>query len=224
MQRDGLLRGVAFGEIVAFQDARHGELARQPQEIGEGELPEPVRVAPQLGLVGVEDLERLRNIGLGVGVDLLDAQRRPGRVAPGWITNQSSEVSDDEDDGVPEVLELAQFAQRNGVSEVKVGGGRVDSEFDTQGGAFGQLPPEVGEWDQIGDTALNHVQLVFGAQHLRESPRPEARLVGEHGRYSEGPRDGAPPVRDILPNEPPALVGSRAPVVIARRGRSAPRS
>ena len=132
VQRDGLLRRVALGEVVALEDAGDGELARELEQVCEVELAEPLGVAAQLGLVGIEDLERLLDVGLRVRVDLLARERRAGRVAAGRVADERREVADDEDDGVPEVLELAQLAQRHRMTEVQVGRGRVDAELDAQ--------------------------------------------------------------------------------------------
>ena len=93
---------------------------------------EPLRVAPQLGRVRVEDAERLVDVGLRVLVDLLARERRARRVAARGVADERREVADDEHDGVPEVLELAQLAQRHGVAEVQVGGGRVDAELHAE--------------------------------------------------------------------------------------------
>ena len=100
--------------------------------VREVELAEPVGVAPQLGLVGIENLERLLDVGLGVRVDLLERERRPRGVAARRVADERREVADDEHDRVAEVLELPQLAQRHRVAEVQVGRGRVDAELDAQ--------------------------------------------------------------------------------------------
>jgi hypothetical protein len=47
-------------------------------------------------------------------------------------------VADDQDDGVPEVLELAQLLEHDRVPEVNVGGGRVEPELHPQRPALGK--------------------------------------------------------------------------------------
>ena len=64
--------------------------------------------------------------------NLLRRKRRTCRVAPGRITDQSSEVADEKDDLVPEVLELAHLVDEHGVAEVQIGRGRIEARLDSQ--------------------------------------------------------------------------------------------
>src|SRR5262245_44375928 len=70
MQRDGRVRGDALGEVGALEHARERDLGGEPDDVVEGHLAEPLAVAPDLGLVLVEDLEDLALVGGGVGDDL----------------------------------------------------------------------------------------------------------------------------------------------------------
>ena len=67
VQADGLAVGVAVVEVVALKDAGHREVAREastgpPCSSAE----QPFGVVAQCGLLGIEDLERLVDIGLCV--------------------------------------------------------------------------------------------------------------------------------------------------------------
>ena len=76
MQADGLAVGVALVEVVALEDAGHREVAGQLQQVLHVERKQPLGVVAQGGLLGVEDLERLVDVGLGVRLDLLGRELR----------------------------------------------------------------------------------------------------------------------------------------------------
>ena len=62
--RDAFL--VAFGEIVALEDARDGVLGGELDGVHPLQRLEPLAVEADLGLFGIEDFEDLRLVGLGV--------------------------------------------------------------------------------------------------------------------------------------------------------------
>ncbi len=82
---------------------------------------------------GIEELEDLLLVGLGVARDLLAAQRRPRLVAAAGVADQAGEVADQEDDGVPQLLEVLHLADEHRVPQVDVGGGGVEARLDQQG-------------------------------------------------------------------------------------------
>ena len=83
-------------------------------------------------------LRRLVHVRARVRVDLLAGEHRPGGRAPARVAHARGVVADDQDDGVAEVLELAQLLQHDGVAEVQVGRGRVQAELDAQRAALGE--------------------------------------------------------------------------------------
>ena len=97
----------------------------------EGE--QPFGVVAQGGLLGIEDLEGLVDVGLGVRLDLFGGELRARGVAAGRVADERGAVADDERDAVAEVLELAELAQRHGMPEVDVGGRGVDAQLDIEG-------------------------------------------------------------------------------------------
>ena len=131
--RDRLAGRVALGEVVALEDLGHGGRAHEREQVGHRHV-EPLAVEADLQPLGsVEHLERLLLERRGVGVDLL-AGRAPGGCSerPLGSPDAGRVVADDQDDGVAEVLELAQLLQHDGEPEVDVGRGRVDPELDAQ--------------------------------------------------------------------------------------------
>ena len=54
-------------------------------------------------------------------------QLRPRHRATAWVTDHSREIADDKNCLVPQVLELPQFSQNDGVSKVNIGSGWIDT-------------------------------------------------------------------------------------------------
>jgi hypothetical protein len=75
----------------------------------------------------IEDLEHLLLVGAGVGLDLLGRQRRARDIAPGRIADQAGEITDQEGDLVPELLEGAHLVEQHRVAQVQIGRGGIES-------------------------------------------------------------------------------------------------
>jgi hypothetical protein len=63
-------------EVLALQHLRNREFGGQPDKALEAQREQPFAVEADFGLGRIEDLEDLRLVGLGVGVDLLAGERR----------------------------------------------------------------------------------------------------------------------------------------------------
>ena len=85
----------------------------------------------------IENLEDLRLVGFGVGVDLLARERRARGDAARGIADEAGEVADEEDDGVAHVLKVLELADEHGVAEVQVGSGGIEPGFHAHGLAGG---------------------------------------------------------------------------------------
>jgi len=94
---------------------------------------QPIAIETDLGLHWVEDLEHLRFVGLGVAVDFIACNRRPGDIAAGWVADQPGHVANHKDDGMAQVLKVFHFAQQDGVAKVQIGRRRVEAGFHAQG-------------------------------------------------------------------------------------------
>ncbi|MFU0842271.1 MAG: hypothetical protein ACFWTZ_06680 [Burkholderia sp.] len=130
---NGRLLGEALGEVVALEKARERVARGELDEAHGAELDAPLGVVADLGAVEVKDLAGLREVGLGVGDDLLVRERRARHVAARGIADAGGEVAHEEDDRVAEVLELAQLVEHHGVAEMDVGSRRVEAELAAQG-------------------------------------------------------------------------------------------
>ena len=98
MHGNGLIIGVALLEIVAFQNAGYRELARDAQQILELELEQPLRVVDKRRFLGIEDLERLVDVGLRVVLHLFGGELGTCGVSPRRVAYERRAVTDDERD------------------------------------------------------------------------------------------------------------------------------
>ncbi len=124
---------VALGKIVALEDAGHRIGGGQLDDLHRRHDAEPARVEIDHRFFRVKELENLFLVGLGIGGDLFPAQRRPGLVPAAGIADQAGEISDQKDNGVPQVLEVLHLADQDGMSQVDVGGGGIKAGLDQQG-------------------------------------------------------------------------------------------
>src|SRR5205085_2072674 len=115
---DGRPRLEALREVVALHHPRDRVPGRELDHSAGAERVAPFGVVTNLRLCSVEDQAGLRLIRLGVGLDLLARQRWPGRVASRRVADHRSEVADQEDDRVAEVLQLPQLVQYNRMAEM----------------------------------------------------------------------------------------------------------
>ena len=132
MDGDGLLRGIAFGEIVALQHARHGMLRSELDHVGGTHLAEPLAIETHLGALTIKHLEDLLGIRLRIGQHILASQRLAGDVLAGGVTDHAGEVANQEDDLMPQILELAHFVEQHGVAKVQIGRSGVKASLDPQ--------------------------------------------------------------------------------------------
>jgi hypothetical protein len=138
-EADGDALFVAFGEIVSFEHPGDIDLAVEAKEIEAGEFGEPFSVAADFGFLGIEDFEDLVSVGFGVLLDGFWIEGWAGFGAPRGIADASGVISDDDDGEMASVLELADFSEDESVAKVEVGGGGVETEFDSEGATGGEF-------------------------------------------------------------------------------------
>ena len=164
MQGDGLLVGVTVVEVLTLKDACHVELRHEVQHALQVERLQPVTVVHDGGLLGVEHLHGLFDVGLGIGLDLLLSERRTGGVTARRVTDKGGAVADDEGHFVAEVLELAHLAQRDGMAEVQVGRRGVNAELDVERRVLLELLPELVERNDLHGARRDDLELFFNWQ------------------------------------------------------------
>ena len=136
METDRDSRLVPLQVVVSFEDSGHGVLGGKADHVFQVHLAQPLGVELDDGLLGVQNLEDLALIGLGVFQNLLFRQGGAGLVPAGRVSDERREVSDQKDNPVAEDLEVAQFAQEHRMTKVDVRSGGVEAGLDRQGAVF----------------------------------------------------------------------------------------
>ena len=167
---DRLVRPVALAEIVALEHARNGGGGGELDHARGAERVAPFRVEADLGLLGVENLEYLRLVGRGVGLDLLARQRRARHVLAGGIADQAGEIADEEHDVMSQILELAHLVDKHGMSQVQVGCGRIEAGLDAQRPAGSDLFSQFFLHQQLATATLDDLHGGFNCVALHCAP------------------------------------------------------
>ena len=176
---DGALLAEALFKVVAFHHAGHGIAGGQTDEVRGVHLAQPVGVEFHDGLFGVEDLEDLLLVGLGIGDDLFLGQGGTGLGAAGGVADAAGEVTDQEDDLVAQFLKVAHLVHDHGVAQMQVGSGGVKAHLHAQGRAAFQFLAQFLLVNQFRHAALDHGHLAINIHH-RTCPCVE---LARYGRY-----------------------------------------
>ncbi len=121
-----------FGEVVALHHLGEGHLGGEPDKLLRSEAVHPTGVEVDPCPIGIEQLEDLLLVGLGVGVDLFPGQGGTGRVAARWIPDQGGEVPDQEDHFVAQLLKVAHLPDQHGMAQMQIRCRWVEARLDTQ--------------------------------------------------------------------------------------------
>jgi hypothetical protein len=165
---------VTLGEVVAREHLGDRHAAAELEGVEERHLAEPLAVAADFGLLGVEDLVGLLEVGLGVLLDLLLGKDRARLGLAGGVSDAGGVVADDEDGLVTELLELAELLEDDHVAEGQVRAGRVDAELHAQGLAGLQALEDLRLTDEFLGAGFHDLQLFRGG-HRFTLPKGEGR-------------------------------------------------
>ena len=127
-----MILGEAAGEVVALEELGDGKLAGQSYHVGQAERPKPVALPSDFGAVAVHYLEELREVGLGVLNDLLVGEHGPRGGSSRRIADLRRPVSHDDNNRMPEFLQLPQLAKAHRMAQVDIRRGRVEPHLQTQ--------------------------------------------------------------------------------------------
>ena len=97
-------------------------------------------------------MEDLVGVGFGVLLDHFGFEGGAGFGAAGGVADASGVVADDDDGKVSGLLELANFGEDEGVAEVEIGGGGIETKFDTERAAEGEFFGELFAGMDVGHT------------------------------------------------------------------------
>ena len=119
-------------KVVALHHARHGVAAGELDHAARAQLVTPLAVVANLGSGWVEHAAGLLVVGFGVGLDLFSCQRRARAVAAAGVANQAGEVANQEDHGMPQILQLPHLVQHHGMAQMNIGRGGIQPQLDAQ--------------------------------------------------------------------------------------------
>src|SRR5262245_2357829 len=97
-------------KVLTLQHLRDGELREKLNQVGVGELIQPLPFVPDRGELGIKNLEDLFLVRLGVRGNLLRRKRLARYITARGIAYQSSRISNEKDHSMAKLLEVPQFA------------------------------------------------------------------------------------------------------------------
>src|SRR5262245_62127316 len=132
-------RLVSFLEIIPLQHAGNGVTAGQADQVAAIEFVQPFRVEDDFCLFTIEDFENLLFIGLDVFLNVVRGACRPRLIPAAGVADSRRIVSDQKVNLVPQVLEGLQLSKKDGMAEMKIGGGGIEARLDLERLTFGEL-------------------------------------------------------------------------------------
>src|SRR5581483_8015972 len=131
-------------KVFALDHLGNGELCRKPDPVCRLYFVEPLGIESNLGLLRRKNLINLRHVSFGIAGDVFRAERRPRRGTPGRIANHPSEIADQENRRVPEILKVFQLAQNHRVPKMEIRRSGIHAELHAKSLARGSGPLQLG--------------------------------------------------------------------------------
>ena len=122
----------ALRKIVPLEYPGYGVLRAEFDPIVAREFAQPAAVEVHDGLFGVEDLEHLFLVRFRVGGDFFGRHGRARRVLARGVADEPGEIADEKNHRMAQDLKMFELLNKNGVTEVKVGRGRIEPRLDAQ--------------------------------------------------------------------------------------------
>ena len=132
VRTDRLLQSDARFEILALQQLLQRDATVQTHHFGKRHRRKPFAVKNRARAFRVENLESLLAVTFRVCQDLLVRELRPRRGAAAGVADHGSEIADDQNRFVAELLKLPELLQQDGVAQVQIAARRIDAEFHPQ--------------------------------------------------------------------------------------------
>jgi len=143
---------VTFREVVPFEHSGNIDLSIETEEIGTGEFCQPFAISTDFRLLWVDDFEDLVGIGFCILLDDFGFEGGTGFRAASGVADTGGVVTDDDDGEMAGFLKLADLSENESVAEVKIGGGRIESEFHSEGSTGGEFLGELLAGMDVGET------------------------------------------------------------------------
>ena len=119
-------------KVLSLQHSGNGDRRSKLQYIIQLQKLQPFPIVAHLRLLPVKDMKNLLLIGQRIDQNFPVRHCLSSFALSGRIANSSREISDDNDNSMPKILNLFQFPECNCVPEMKVGRTRVHAEFHGQ--------------------------------------------------------------------------------------------
>ena len=120
MDSDGLIAGIALAKVITLQHPRNGVLRGKTNEVSRGQLVHPGGIEGYFGLGRVEDLEDLGLCTSPHSPEPARASGEDGNTFPTGVTNHPSEVADEEDHLMPQVLNWRSLLISSGMAKMQI--------------------------------------------------------------------------------------------------------
>ena len=155
-----------LGEIVPLQHLRQSGHRRQAQHVGHVQTGQPLRIAANLQVVLRQNFAEPAQHRLRVLRHLLGGEPFAGFRTAARIPHLGGEIPHYQHRGVPQILELAEFAQNHRPPQSHRRGGRVQTQFHTQRAPLPQP----------------RLQLVLREERFGAAQQPLRLMLGFHDR------------------------------------------
>src|ERR1700683_3540432 len=132
MKKQRLLLREALFEVVALEQSRHTNVGREFDQPSHAETVHPLAIETDLGAFRIENLESLAAVGFSISRYLVAREGFASFGASGRIANHRGKISHQEDHRMPIALKIAQLLERDGMSKMQIGRGRIRPVFDAQ--------------------------------------------------------------------------------------------
>ena len=178
VQEQRLLGGEALLEVVALEQAGDAHLRRNFDQLRHVQFVHPFAVEADLGQLAIENLVSLFAIGISVALDLVAREGLARLGASSWIADHRGEVADQENYGVARILKLAQLLERQAVTEMQIGRGRIHPELDPERPAERDFGGKLRRRNNLRGAARERgslfIRLIFLHVSLRQIRSPRA--------------------------------------------------
>jgi hypothetical protein len=159
---------IALVEIVTLEHARDRVARGKLDEPRRVHLAHPARVELNARFALIKNLEDLRLIGLGIGLDFLWRQRRTGRILPRRVADHPGEIADQEYDLMPQLLKLAHLVDQDRMPEMQVRCRRVKARLYSERPAQPELFLEAVLGQDLVRSAGQFRDMFVDGAHRRE--------------------------------------------------------
>ena len=128
----GLLGIETLAEVLPLEHLSDCEPPREPDDVAELEVVEPLALPADLGLRLIDDMEELAHISVRVRFHLFRGEHGPHDRLAGRVADPRRPVSHDQHNLMTHLLQRSQLSQENRMPDVKVRLAGVKAQLEAQ--------------------------------------------------------------------------------------------